>query len=57
MVTNGGSQAESGICYIFVVKHTHTISVLKHVFHNLTLPISHTACKLKKRVHRVHQVT
>jgi hypothetical protein len=25
MVTNGGAQAESGIQYIFIVKHAHTI--------------------------------
>jgi hypothetical protein len=32
MVTNGGAQAESGTWVIFIVKHTHTIPVLKHVF-------------------------
>jgi hypothetical protein len=50
MVTNGGAQAESGISYTFIVKHTHTISVHKHVFRNLhvTLFIHHTACELKR---------
>jgi hypothetical protein len=47
MVTNGGAQAVSGIWHIFIVKHAHTISVLNHVFHNSTLFILHTACKLK----------
>jgi hypothetical protein len=37
-----------GIWYIFIVKHTHTISVVKHVFHTLSWFIPHTACKLKR---------
>jgi hypothetical protein len=52
MVTNGDAQAESGILNIFLdeiltQKNTHTISVLKHVFHDLTLFSLQTACKFK----------
>ena len=32
---------------LFLVKRTHTIFVLKHVFHSLTLFLLHIACKLK----------